>query len=40
MRVSLEEIHRRFPGYQVDVDRCVRIHSGNVRGYSSVPMTA
>jgi cytochrome P450 len=40
MRVSLEEIHRRFPGYQVDVDNCVRIHSGNVRGYSSVPMTA
>jgi cytochrome P450 len=40
MRVSLEEIHRRFPAYEVDHDRCVRIHSGNVRGYSSVPMTA
>lgn len=39
MRISLEEIHRRFPGYQVDTDRCVRIHSGNVRGYSSVPLT-
>jgi cytochrome P450 len=39
MRVSLEEIHRRIPTYQVDVDRCVRIHAGNVRGYSSVPLT-
>jgi cytochrome P450 len=39
MRVSLEEIHRRIPTYEVDHDRCVRIHSGNVRGYSSVPLT-
>jgi cytochrome P450 len=39
MRVSLEELHRRLPGYEVDHDRCVRIHSGNVRGYSRVPLT-
>jgi cytochrome P450 len=38
MRVSLEEIHARLPGYQVDHDRCERIHSGNVRGYSRVPL--
>jgi cytochrome P450 len=39
MRVSLEELHRHLPGYQVDHDRCERIHSGNVRGYSKVPLT-
>jgi cytochrome P450 len=39
MRVSLEEIHRRLPTYQVDHDHCERIHSGNVRGYSRVPLT-
>jgi len=39
MRISLEEIHRRIPTYQVDHDACERIHSGNVRGYSRVPLT-
>jgi cytochrome P450 len=39
MKVSLEEIHKRLPGYEVDRDRCERIHSGNVRGYSRVPIT-
>lgn len=38
MRVSLEEIHRRIPDYEVDVDGLERIHSGNVRGYSRVPL--
>lgn len=39
MKVVLEEIHRRIPDYQVDLDRCSRMHSGNVRGYESMPMT-
>jgi hypothetical protein len=38
MRISLEEIHRRIPDYEVDFDACERIHSGNVRGYSKVPI--
>ena len=38
MRISLEEIHRRIPDYEVDFDGCERIHSGNVRGYSKVPI--
>lgn len=38
MRVSLEEIHRRLPDYEIDHERCERIHSGNVRGYQSVPL--
>jgi cytochrome P450 len=40
MRVSLEEIHRRFPDYAIDHDRCVRVHAGNVRGYAHMPFTA
>jgi hypothetical protein len=39
MRVSLEEIHRRLPDYEVDLGACRRMHAGNVRGYDSVPMT-
>lgn len=39
MKVSLEEIHRRLPAYEIDHDACERIHSGNVRGYSRMPMT-
>ncbi len=38
MRVSLEEILRRMPGYEIDADRCTRVHSGNVRGWASVPI--
>jgi cytochrome P450 len=38
MRVSLEEIHRRIPDYEVDHDGLERMHSGNVRGYSRMPL--
>ncbi len=38
-RVALEEIHRRIPDYAVDHDRKVRFHSGNVTGWTSLPMT-
>lgn len=38
-RVALEEIHRRIPDYTVDHDRAVRFHSGNVAGWTSLPIT-
>jgi cytochrome P450 len=38
MRVSLEEILRRMPDYEIDEAGCTRVHSGNVRGWASVPI--
>jgi cytochrome P450 len=38
MRVSLEEIFRAIPDYEIDEARCTRVHSGNVRGWASMPM--
>lgn len=37
-RVALEEIHRRIPGYAVDHDAKVRFHSGNVTGWTRLPI--
>ena len=37
-RVALEETLRRFPTWEVDHDRAVRLHTSTVRGYSSVPI--
>jgi len=37
-RIALEEIHRSFPDYEVDHQRKVRFHSGNVTGWSSLPI--
>jgi cytochrome P450 len=39
MRISLEEFLRRYPGYEIDEDGLERVHSGNVRGYSRMPIT-
>ena len=39
MRVSLEELLRRIPDYEIDETALERVHSGNVRGYSRMPMT-
>jgi cytochrome P450 len=39
-RVALEEFSRRFPRYEIDETRCVRVHMSNVHGYESVPFTA
>jgi cytochrome P450 len=39
MRVSLEEIFRVMPDYEIDEAGCTRVHSGNVRGWASVPIT-
>jgi len=38
MRVSLEEIFRAMPRYEIDEARCTRVHSGNVRGWASMPI--
>lgn len=37
-RVALEETLRRFPTWQVDHDRVVRLHTSTVRGYAQVPI--
>jgi cytochrome P450 len=37
-RVALEETLRRFPVWEVDHTRAVRLHTSTVRGYSSVPI--
>ncbi len=39
-RFSLEEFARRFPRYEVDEGRCVRVHMSNVHGWERVPFTA
>jgi len=38
MRVSLEEILRRMPHYEIDEAACTRVHSGNVRGWATMPI--
>ena len=38
MRVSLEEIFARMPGYEIDEPGCTRVHSGNVRGWAGMPI--
>ena len=38
-RVALAEIVRRIKSYEVDVARARRVHSVNVRGFASLPMT-
>jgi cytochrome P450 len=38
-KVALEQIHARLRGIQVDHDRKVRFHSGNVTGWVSLPIT-
>jgi cytochrome P450 len=38
-KVSLEEVLRRIPDYEIDEARLVRVHSTNVRGFAAVPMS-
>lgn len=38
-RVALTELLRRVRDYQVDEVNAVRVHSSNVRGFASLPMT-
>jgi len=37
-RVALEEVWQRFPGYDVDAEGIVRVHSVNVRGFARLPI--
>jgi cytochrome P450 len=37
-RIALEETLRRFPTWQVDHERAVRLHTSTVRGYKSLPV--
>jgi cytochrome P450 len=37
-RVALEETLKRFPTWEVDRDRAVRMHTSTVRGFSKVPI--
>jgi cytochrome P450 len=37
-RVAIEETLRRHPGWEVDHDRSVRLHTSTVRGWSKVPV--
>ncbi|WP_204164650.1 cytochrome P450 [Nocardioides daejeonensis] len=37
-RIVLHELVRRVSDIEVDHERCVRVHSTNVRGFASVPM--
>ena len=37
-RIGIEETLRRFPTWDVDHDRVVRLHTSTVRGYSQVPI--
>ena len=37
-RIALEETLARFPNWQADTERAVRLHTSTVRGYKSVPV--
>lgn len=37
-RVAIEEVVRRWPRFEVDLDRCERVAMTNVAGWSSVPV--
>jgi cytochrome P450 len=38
-RIALEEVVRRFPRYEVDMEKLERFHSTNIRGLSKVPFS-
>jgi cytochrome P450 len=37
-RIALEETLQRFPSWDVDLDRAVRLHTSTVRGFQQVPV--
>jgi len=37
-KIALEELLRRFPRYEIDVEKAERVHSSNVRGYAKLPL--
>jgi len=38
-RVALEELQSTLPNFEIDLDRLVRVHSINVRGFAAMPMS-
>jgi hypothetical protein len=36
--VCMDEIFARYSGYEIDEAACVRVHSGNVRGFINMPI--
>jgi cytochrome P450 len=36
--VSLEEVQRRLPDYEIEEVGIVRVHSSNVRGFAALPL--
>jgi cytochrome P450 len=38
-RVALTELFARIHSYEVDEANAVRVHSSNVRGFASLPIT-
>lgn len=38
-RISFEELRRRWPVFDVDLEGCVRVTASNVAGYSNVPVS-
>jgi cytochrome P450 len=39
-RITFEEIARRWPHVEVEIDKCLRVSAANVTGYSNVPVIA
>ena len=37
-RIAIEELAKRWPAFEVDENRCARVHMSNVAGYSHVPI--
>ncbi len=37
-KIALEELLRRFPRYDIDIDKAERVHSSNVRGFAKLPL--
>ena len=37
-KIAIEELLRRFPRYEIDIDNAERVHSSNVRGYAKLPL--
>jgi cytochrome P450 len=37
-KIAVEELLKRFPRYEIDIDRAERVHSSNVRGYAKLPL--
>jgi hypothetical protein len=37
-RICMEEVFKRYSRYEIDEAGCVRVHSGNVRGFANMPI--